>query len=99
MKDGQQDGIQEVGLLDGMNPGIKIRRQAEIFILATMGAPLPLLWHTPMSGMGTPGPVRRMADAKSKALFLCCGTPQCPGWVLLAQYVASRWGGNHGGPP
>ena len=60
----------------------RMDRRPEIFNLTTKSLPILIKWHTPRSGMGTPGPVRRVADGtKSPFPMLghtpmsCIGTP------------------------
>ena len=99
--DGDQDGLTD-GAKDGITrkviPRMEYRRQPEIFNLATIGGPILLMWHTPRSGMGTPGPVRRMADATKRPFSYAGAHPNVLHRYSWQSSSLPHGGGTMGGP-
>ena len=94
LTDGSKDGDQD-RLTRKVIP--RMDRRPEIFNLTTKSLPILIKWHTPRSGMGTPGPVRRMADATKIPFPIVGHTPMScigtPGTVRRFPMGGEPWGG------
>ena len=77
----------------------RMDRRPEIFNLTTKSLPILIKWHTPRSGMGTPGPVRRMADATKRPFSYAGALPNVLHRYSWQSSSLPHGGGNHGGSP
>ena len=77
----------------------RMDRRPEIFNLTTKSLPILIKWHTPRSGMGTPGPVRRMADATKRPFSYAGAHPNVLHRYSWQSSSLPHGGGTMGGPP
>ena len=76
----------------------RMDRRPEIFNLTTKSLPILIKWHTPRSGMGTPGPVRRMADANKRPFSSAGAHPNVLHRYSWQSSSPPHGGGTMGGP-